>query len=179
VFTADQGEAMQLLGKYYSYRNSFPPNDFIDIEARLLAIEADVEATSGSLDMGILDFTAAEEHFQTAVDLYEQAFTAEEAWGTQVQEAGLEALQTEADAVMVEAEAVQTEADALAAEAEVAMKAAEAGFVWMFFGFGWILIGIGVIIYGLRKPIRFAKTENTTIAQHISPFNFSKVVREL
>ncbi len=173
VFTADQDEAMQLYWKYYSYRQSYPPTDFIDIEARLLAIEADVEGTSGGLDMGTLDFTAAKEHFQTAVDLYEQAFTAEEVWGTQVQEAELEvfqkeadaalanaeAAQTEADAALVEAEATQTEADASTAEAEAsmkqaeaAMKAAEAGYVWMFFGFGWILIGIGVIVYGWRKP---------------------------
>lgn len=173
VFTTDQEEAMQLNWKYYSYSDSFPSYYFSDIEARLLAIEADVEASWGSLDMGILDFTAAKEHFQTAIDLYEQAFTAEEVWATQVQEAELEVLQKEADAALVEAEAAQTEADAALVDAEAAqteadastaeaeasmkqaeaaMKAAEAGYVWMFFGFGWILIGIGVIVYGWRKP---------------------------
>ena len=140
VFSTEQVEAMELEDEYDTIEAYW--EDFESVEGRLLAHEAEVEGNIGYNYLYRWDFANAKTHFQNGIDLWEDAFAAEEDWLTTYQEAMLNATKNEADAAL-------TEADAAARSADAAMNQF---YVWILVGLGMILTGIGVITYAFKKP---------------------------
>lgn len=140
VFSTEQVEAMELEDEYNTIEAYW--DYFESAEGRLLAHEAEVEGDVGYNYLNRWDFANAKTHFQNGVDLWEDAFAAEENWLTTYQEAMLNATKNEADAAL-------TEADAAARSADAAMNQF---YVWILLGLGMILTGIGVITYAFKKP---------------------------
>lgn len=142
VMLQSQKDAMDLSDEYYSYRDSFPPYYFEAIKASLLATQADAQASQGENFAEVGNWIQAEMHFQTAIDLYEQAFAYEEDKGVTIEDANLNATINAADAAV-------KEADAAMLQAQASMNQA---YGYLLLGLGFILVGIGAIVYGARKP---------------------------
>jgi hypothetical protein len=140
VFSTEQSEAMELKDEYDTIEAYW--EYFESVEGRLLAHEAEVEGEIGYDDLYRWDFANAKTHYQNGIDLWEDAFAAEEDWLTTYQEAMLNATKNEADAAL-------TEADAAARSADASMNQF---YVWILVGLGMILTGIGVITYAFKKP---------------------------
>lgn len=149
VFSADQADAMDLYVECQAYYSAYPSYYFSDIEARLLASQANVEGSLGGLYYMRGDFAGAKTQYQTALDLCSQAIAAEKAWGIPYQEAMLNVTQTEAEAALTEANAAMKEAEATEMQAQAAMNQS---YAYIMFGLGWIIIGIGIVIYAAKKP---------------------------
>jgi len=142
VMLQGQKDAMDLRDEYYSYRNSYPPYYFEATKASLLATQAAAQASQGENLAEVGNWTRAEMHYQTAVDLYEQAFAYEEDKGVTIEDANLNATINAADAAL-------KEADAAMLQAQASMNQASG---YLLLGLGFILVGIGAIVYGARKP---------------------------
>ena len=140
VFSTEQSEAMELEDEYDTIRTYW--EYFQSVEGRLLAHEAEVEGEIGNDYLYRWEFANAKTHFQNGIDLWEDAFAAEEDWLTTYQEAMLNATKNEADAAL-------TEADAAARSADASMNQF---YVWILVGLGMILTGVGVITYAFKKP---------------------------
>jgi len=163
VYSDLQAEAQALNQQVDAYPTTW---GFSSSEAQVLWEKAKNIAASGDTYYASGDFTNAKGSYQSALDLFDQAFAAEKTYQTAVDTAGNTALSnyynaladnaaTQANASRTEAEAAQTEANAAMKEADSAAKQAEAALTnaygWVTFGVGWIFIGIGAIVYGLRK----------------------------
>jgi len=142
VFSQDQNDVMDIYEEYSAYRDNYPPNSFITTEGRLLATQATAAASEGASTFRRGEFTEAKAHYQTAVDLYNQAFAAEESQGVAMENANLDALTKGANATVKEAEAAVFQAQASMNQA----------YGYLLFGAGIVLIGVGAITYGVRKP---------------------------
>lgn len=142
VMLQGQKDAMDLRDEYYSYWNSYPPYYFEAIKASLLATQAVAQASQGENLAEVGNWTQAEMHYQTAVDLYEQAFAYEEDKGVTIEDANLNATINAADAAV-------KEADAAMLQAQASMNQA---YGYLLLGLGFVLVGIGAIVYGARKP---------------------------
>lgn len=140
VFSTEQSEAMELEDEYDTIEAYW--EYFESVEGRLVAHEAEVEGNMGYDYLSRWEFANAKTHFQNGIDLWEDAFAAEEDWLTTYQEAMLNATKNEADAAL-------TEADAAARSADASMNQF---YVWILVGLGMILTGIGVIAYAFKKP---------------------------
>ncbi len=166
IYSTAQAEAQVLNQQVDAYPTSWM---FTSSDAEVLWKKARNAAELGDTYYSLGAFESATTSYQSALDLYEQAFAAEKAYQTAVDtalstgqsnyfnalanNANTEAAAhtTEAEAAMAEAEAAQTQADAAVRQADAALTNA---YGWMAFGVGWILIGIGAVIYGLRKPMK-------------------------
>jgi len=142
VYSQDQKDVMDLSRTYSSYSNNYPPSAFNTIQGRLLATQAGVEASQAQTFSGIGNFTEAKAHYQTAVDLYEDAFNAEEEKGVAMEDAELNATIEEADAAAKTADAAMLEAQAIMNQS----------YGYILLGLGFLLIGVGAILYGVKKP---------------------------
>jgi hypothetical protein len=140
VYSADQLEATDLQAEYDTSRTYW--DYFESVEGRLLAYEAEEEGEIGYGYLSRWDFANAKIHFQNGIDLWEDAFVAEEDWLTTYQEAMLNATKNEADAAAKSADAAAKSADA----------ALNQFYVWILVGLGMILTGIGVVAYTFKKP---------------------------
>jgi hypothetical protein len=163
VYSADQSDAVDSYSEYQSLHNNYPPSSFDNIQAKLLATQAGTQADMGMVLYSRGDFTGAKTKIQTALDLYDQAFTTEGDWGTTYQGAELntslyeaEAAKATAEATMIEANASQTQANAAMKEAEASIITANAtinqSYAWMLFGVATVLFGVAAIVYAIRKP---------------------------
>lgn len=142
VFLQNQKDVKDLSMKYSAYSSNYPPYSFNTIKGRLLATQAGVEASQAQTLVGIGNFTAAKTHYQTAVDLYDDAFAVEEDKGVAMEDAALNATITGADAAVKEADAAMLEAQALMNQA----------YGYILLGLGFVLVGVGAILYGAKKP---------------------------
>ncbi len=147
VFSTEILEAMELKDEYNTIRTYW--EYFESVEGRSLAYEAEEEGEIGYDYLSRWDFANAKIHFQNGIDLWEDAFVAEEDWLTTYQEAMLNATKNEADAALTAADAALTEADAAARSADAAMNQF---YVLILVGLGMILTGIGVVTYAFKKP---------------------------
>lgn len=168
VYSTDQADALDLQTKYNSYVSSYPLSYFTDTDARQLAGQAQIEGAMASSDYADRqDYASAKSRYQTALNLYSQALTAEKNYQATLQNATLNTTLTANEAALINAKANQTRANATLVEANAAVITANAtkiqaeaaltkayGFYFIGLGFalGWSFIGIGVIIYALRKP---------------------------
>jgi len=146
VYSQSQKDVMDLSREYSAYSSNYPPYNFQIIKGRLLATQAGVEASQAQTFVGIGNFTAAKTHYQTAIDLYDQAFAAEEDKGVAKEDAALNATIKEADAAVKTADAAMVEAQAVWNQA----------YGYILFGLGFLLIGVGAILYGLTKKPKTA-----------------------
>lgn len=142
VYAQSQKDVMDL-SREYSADSSY---SFNTIKGRLLATQAGVEASQAQTFAGIGNFTAAKTHYQTAVDLYDQAFAVEEDKGVAMEDAALNATITGADAAV-------KEADAAMLQAQASMNQA---YGYILLGLGFVLVGVGAILYGLTKKPKTA-----------------------
>lgn len=164
VYSTIQAEAQALNQQVDAYPTTW---SFASTEADVLWEKGRNAAGSGDTYYSNGDFENAKANYQSALDLFSQAFDAEKAYQTAVSTAQSTAISnyynalantaaTEANASQTTANAALIEANAAMKEAETAAKTAEAALTnaygWLSFGIGWILIGIGAIVYGLRKP---------------------------
>jgi hypothetical protein len=149
IYSTDQADTCDLSNIYDAYSNNFPYYYFDSAEARSLAIQAVIEATSGEFYYKRGDFATAKTRYETAVDLYDQAITGEREWARYSQEVELNATKTEAEASLVEANAAQTQADAAMIMANASMNQS---YAWFLFGIGFIIISVGVLVYAVKKP---------------------------
>jgi len=163
VYSHDQVSATDLHDKFWTYYGSYYPWEFDESEAQMLAIQATTEADLGDTYYERGDFASSKSQYETAIDLYEEAFTKEGAWGKTYQEAYLNVTLTEAeaatkmaDAAMIQADAAMKQADAAMAQADAAMRQADAAlnqsYAYLLFGIGFIIIGVGIVIYAMKKP---------------------------
>lgn len=167
VYSADQADAQALNQMVDAYPSSMT---FSSAEADILWEKAKNSAAMGDTYYQAGAFISAKSTYQTALNLFDQAFTAEttytqnnrqsqtnlnNAWASYYN-ALANASKTEADAAMKQADAKMAEVNATKIQADAAAVTADAALTnasgWLAFGIGWIFIGIGVIIYGLRKP---------------------------
>jgi len=164
VYSTIQADAQALNQQVDAYPNTW---SFSSASADVFWEQAKNAAAKGDTYYMNGDFTNAAASYQSALDLFTQAFDAEAAYENAVatayntaaanyynalaDNAGIQAnaSRTEADAAILEANAAQTEANAALRQADAALTNA---YGWLSFGIGWILIGIGAIVYGLRKP---------------------------
>lgn len=168
VYSTGQADALDLQTEYDSYVSAYPLNYFTDTDARQLAGQAQIEGSMAYDDYDDRqDYASAKTRYQTALNLYSQALTAEKNYRATFQDASLnttltanaaalivaKAAQTTADAALVEANTALIEGNATKIQAEAALTNAY-GFYFIGLGFaiGWSFMGIGVIIYALRKP---------------------------
>lgn len=142
VWSQDQKDALDLSRIYDAYANAYPAGYFSTIEGRLSATRASAEASQGDTLWGTGNFTAAKTHYQTAVDLYDDAFAAEKDKGIAMEDAELNATITEAEAAMKQADAAESQAQASMNQA----------YGYILLGLGFVLVGVGAILYGFRKP---------------------------
>jgi hypothetical protein len=142
VYLQDQKEFNDLRQKFWAYEESMDPDEFTTVKARLLATQAVAEANTGDDYYNIGSWAEGKTHYQTALDLYDQAFSIEEEKGVAMEDAYLNATVTEAGA------AAKT-ADAATVQANAAMNQS---YGYILLGLGIVLVGIGAIIYGIRKP---------------------------
>jgi hypothetical protein len=156
VYLPDQKDVVDLSREYNSYYSSYPPYNFQAVEARLLATQAGAEASIAQDFVILGNFTEAKSHYQTAVNLYEQAFDSEQEKGAAMEDATLDKTVKEGAAAEKTADAAATEADAAMAEAEAATTEAQAimnqSYGHILVGIGFLLIGVGAMVYGIRKP---------------------------
>jgi hypothetical protein len=149
VFSTDQVEANDLSHEYGSYADAFPTWSFNSIDASTLAGQAEIEASLGGTYYVRGDYDSATTQYETALDLYDHALTAEKAWRTKIDDAELNVTLTQAAAHM-------TEANAMLRQADATMKISEAtvnqSFAWILFGLGFTFMGIATIVYAWRKP---------------------------
>jgi len=89
VFPTDQANATDLSDEYDSYESAFPTWSFSNINASQLAGQASIKASLGDTYYDRGDYSSAEEEYQAALDLYNQALVAEREWQTKVEEAEL------------------------------------------------------------------------------------------
>ena len=146
VYSKDQKDAMDLSREYSADSSNYPPYYFNTIKGRLLATQAGVEASQAQTFAGIGNFTAAKTHYQTAVDLYDDAFAVEEDKGVAMEDAELNATITGADAAV-------KQADAAMLQAQASMNQA---YGYILLGLGFVLVGVGAILYGLTKKPKTA-----------------------
>ncbi len=155
VYLPDQKDIMDLSREYNTYDDNYPPYNFQTVEARLLATQADVEASIAQDFVTLGNFTEAKSHYQTAVDLYKQAFASEQEKGAAMEDAALDKTVKEGNAAEKTADAAATEANAAMAQADAATTEAQAimnqSYGYILFGVGFLLIGVGAIVYGIRK----------------------------
>lgn len=142
VFSQDQKDVIDLYNKYEAYRNGMPPYYFETTKAGLLATQATAEASQAQILWKCGNFTETKTHYQTAVNLYEQAFAFEEDKGVAMEDAELDAMTKEANATV-------KQADAAMLQAQASMNQV---YGYVLGGLGVILIGIGTIVYGAKKP---------------------------
>jgi len=160
VFPTDQADAYDLSQEYDSYANTYPTSSFGDINASQLAGQANIEGSLGDMHYTRGEYASAETHYQTALNLYSQALSAEKNYQTTSQDASLNTTLTTNAAALIVAKAAQTTADAALVEANASKIQAEAAltnaygffFIGLGFAIGWSFIGVGVMIYALRKP---------------------------
>lgn len=77
VYSTDQAGVVDLSTKYEAYSSSFPYYYFYSAEARSLVGQAQIEAGLGYLNFMRGEFAEAKAQYETALDLYSQAITAE------------------------------------------------------------------------------------------------------
>jgi len=142
VYSADQTDAVDLYYEYQALSSSYPPYSFDNINASLLAAQAGIQATTGSTLYSRGDFAGAKTKIQTALDLYDQAFTIEGDWGTTYQDAQLNVTKMEAEAAMKEADAAMITANATMTQS----------YAWLLFGVAAILFSVAAVVYAIKKP---------------------------
>jgi len=157
VYSTNQSDALDLQTKYSSYVSSYPLTYFTDADARQLAGQAQIEGSIASNDYtNRQNYDSANTRYQTALNLYSEALTAEKKYKTAIQNASLNTTLTtnaaaliEANAAMVEAEAARNEAYAALIEANAALNQS---YAWILFGIGFVIISTGVLMYLVKKP---------------------------
>jgi len=135
VISQNQKDAMELEDKFQAYKNAYPAYYFYTVSGRVLASQAIAEAAIAENLWDTKDFAGAKSHYQTAVDLYEEAFDIDGDKGMTWQEAGVNATSKQADAAMLSAQALMNQA-----------------YGYILVGLGFVLIGVGAIVYGMKKP---------------------------
>lgn len=146
VFSTDQADALVSSEEYNSYASSFPTYTFTSINASQLAGRANIEALLGETYLERGEYDSAKTQYQEAINLYDQALTAEKNWKTKIEEAELQMDLTETEANMATANAMLRHADA----------AMNQSYAWIVFGLGFAFMGIATIIYA-SKTSKVAK----------------------
>jgi len=149
VFSTDQADALDLSAEYGSYYSAYPATYFTNVNASQLRGQAVIEASLGATYYTRGEYASAKAQYETALDLYDQALTAERVWRTKVEEAELSVILTEAEAAMKEADAAMVEAEAAMKQADAAVNQS---YAWILFGLGFTFMGIATIIYAAKKP---------------------------
>jgi len=168
VYSTDQADVLDLQSRYSSYTTNYPLDWFTDLDALLLAAQAQTEGTLAATDYNTYkDYASAKTRYTTALTLYGQAVATENEFIMDALDAELNTTLTSNAATMMNATAAMTYAEAAQTEADAAVIAANAtkiqadaaltnayGFYFIGLGFaiGWSFIGLGIMIYALRKP---------------------------
>lgn len=174
VYSEDQATAQSTRIEYDRLVTTFTPTSQ---EAIVLKKNAGVHRLMGDDSYKNGDFSGAKTQYQTALDLLNDAITAEETYQTTTQENAVEL--TEAQIKLTEAQAKQYEgyasyyeaqgnyynatAEAAMIEANATMKMADAQWATAqainlqstalnLFGFGFILFGVAAIIWAYKRP---------------------------
>jgi len=180
VYSSDQADARDAYINLNAKLQYIP--SFHSYEAQMLLSETSAEANVGYYTYYRRgEFDLAKAHFETALNLFDQAFTVESDYAKAYDknymaslEAALnttrlqaEAAKTQADAALAETTASLRQADAAIIEADAAMIEANAtktqaeattsafinqSYAWILFGIGFVISGIGILVYAIRKP---------------------------
>ncbi|NIS79209.1 MAG: hypothetical protein GTO14_03085 [Anaerolineales bacterium] len=142
VFPTVQANAHDLSQEYDAYASAYPAWDFNTVNGSQLAGQASIEASLGDMYYARGDYGLAGEQYQSALDLYSQALSAEAEWEAKFEEAELNIALNEAEASLATANAMLKEADAVANQS----------YSWILFGIGFVFMGIATIVYAYRKP---------------------------
>ena len=136
VYTQDQKDIRDLAAICSAYLSSYPYSYYFNaIKACVLHSQAVAQATEASTYLSLGKFTEAKASYQTAVNLFEEAFAVEEDVGVQEEGAYLNATIKEADAAMLQAQATMNQS-----------------YGYILLGLGFVLVGVGAILYGAKKP---------------------------
>jgi hypothetical protein len=152
VYSADQGDSLNMANQWGPYSSL----SFSTANASALYYKAKVEQSLAFNYYRGGSFTDSKTHYTNALNLVNQAITAEVNRLYSTEDLTNANAKTTADAAMTTANAAMVRANASLTEADAAKTSADAALTnaygWMAIGIGWILIGIGVIVYGLRRP---------------------------
>ena len=167
VYSTVQKEAMNLydeidmLFDYYYYYS------FGSVVAQRLWYNGSMHYEMGENSYESGNFDSAKTHYETALNLMNQAIDTETAYDLDWQEyeddydrqmdalymmqeqAYLEQIETLANATMKEADAAMKTADAQFALAQAAMTQA---YAWIVFGIGFVVIGFAAVIWASKRP---------------------------
>lgn len=143
VYSTNQSDALDLQREYGSFVSSYPLTYFTYVYARQLAGQAQIEGSMASSDYTTSqNYASAKTHYQTALNLYSDALTAEKSYKTAIQNASLNTTLTTNAAALIEANAALTSANAVLNQS----------YSWILFGIGFIIISTGMLIYLVKKP---------------------------
>lgn len=149
VFSADQADAVDLSDEYDSYASAYPLSYFDSVNGSQLRGQALIEAYLGDIYYSRGEYASARMQYQTALDLYGQALTAERNWATTIAEAELDVILTEAAVDMKYADAAMTTAEAALMNANAIVNQS---YAWILFGLGFVIFGLAGLVYATRKP---------------------------
>ncbi len=149
VFSADQADALDLSDEYDSYTSAYPLSYFNSVNGSQLRGQAVIEAYLGDIYYSRGEYASARMQYQSALDLYSQALTAEMNWATKIAEAELDVILTQAAVNMTYADAALTTAEAALMKANAVVNQS---YAWILFAFGFVIFGLAGLVYAARKP---------------------------
>jgi len=158
VYSTVQKEAMNLydeISMLFSYYWSFG-----SVEAQSLWYNGSMHYAMGEDSYVSGNFDSAKTHYETALNLMNQAIDTETArdldlqdyednYDRQLDQANLNQIETNANATMKTADAAMKEAEATYALAQAAMTQA---YAWIVFGIGFVIFGFAALLWASKRP---------------------------
>ncbi|MCK4477572.1 hypothetical protein KAU88_03465 [Candidatus Bathyarchaeota archaeon] len=167
VYSAVQKEAMMLYDEINMTFSYYDYSSFSSVVARSLWYNGSIHYQMGLDSHESSNFDSAKTHYETALDLLNQAIDTETAYDLDWQqfdnnytrqwkqtdllekEANLTIREAIANASMIEADASMKTADAEFALAQAAMTQA---YAWIVFGIGFVVFGFAAVIWASKRP---------------------------
>jgi len=158
VYSAVQKEAMNLYDEIRMLTSYYW--SFGSVEAQSLWYNGSMHYAMGEDSYISGNFDSAKTHYETALNLMNQAIDTETArdldlqdyednYDRQLDQANLNQIETNANATMKIADATMKEAEATYALAQAAMTQA---YAWIVFGIGFVIFGFAAVIWASKRP---------------------------
>lgn len=167
VYSTVQKEAMNLYDEINMLSNYYYYYSFSSIEAQSLWYNGSIHYEMGEDSYESCNFDSAKTHYETALNLMNQAIDNETAYDSDWQEyednysrqmdalymmqeqAYLKQIETNANATMKTADAAMKEAEATYALAQAAMTQA---YAWIVFGIGFVIFAFAAVMWASKRP---------------------------
>lgn len=160
VYSTVQKEAMNLYDEINMLSNYYYYYSFGSIEAQSLWYNGSIHYEIGEDSYESGNFDSAKTHYETALNLMNQAIDTETAYDSdwqdyednysrQMDQANLKQIETNANATMKTADAAMKEAEATYALAQAAMTQA---YAWIVFGIGFVIFGFAALLWASKRP---------------------------